>query len=218
MTDFPSKVVVTTEYEANLLKIRGKVQAVQEAFLALRDSTDFKMPKTLAELTPDYVNEYYQPYIDHIKNDVTFEDTPDDKAKRNRLLNAWYRKRSQAIRYATTFYNAMHNADLRLQYDHTIQCIVPSTRLADLAAKMSEKEIPEEASEHWQKIQSIAESVRELREWEHQRNIAKKPLQSLCAMTIERFCQEWASGGFNAPQGADANTMARWHMLQKSIF
>ena len=218
MSDFPHKVVVTTEYEANLLKLRQKVQAVQEAFLALRDSTDFKMPKTLADLTPEYVNDIYQPYIDQIKNDVTFEATPEDNAKRNRLLNAWYRKRSQAIRNATTFYNAMRNSDLPLKYDATIQCIVPSVRLCDLATKMAEKEIPAEAAEHWQKIQSIAESVRDLREWEHQRNITKKPLQSLCAMTFERFCQEWASGGFNAPQATDANTMARWHILQKSIF
>ena len=186
--------------------------------MALRDSTDFKMPKKLAELTPEYVNDIYQPYIDQIKNDVTFEETQEDKAKRNRLLNAWYRKRAQAIRNATTFYNAMRNSDLPLEYDKTMQCIVPSVRLCDLAAQMAEKEIPEEASEHWQKIQSIAESIRELREWEHQRNIAKKPLQSLCAMTIERFCQEWAGDGFTAPQAPDENTMVRWRILQKSIF
>ena len=217
--EFPEMVVLPHEFESKASELRQRIRAAQDAFMALRDDSDFSMPQSLAQLTPDYVRDYFRPLIAAIDNDHTFEDTPEDNAKRHRLKTKWQRKQAQATARVNNIIGTMEaTPQLKWRYDQMTRCITPSAKIDDVAAAMVVRPFPPIGADHWTVVQLVKSTIEGLRRWEKENGIAKKPVQTLFTMSKEAFAQEWAAGGFYPPQTDDATLLERWDIMQQHIF
>ena len=69
-------------------------------------------------------------------------------------------------------------------------------------------EVPEEAGEHLQAIQSARESIVKLRQWEEAHNVQKRSLQKLVQMKETKLYELWATGAIHPQKQDNVNGMA----------
>jgi hypothetical protein len=212
--EFPDKIIVSKEAETARFKLRRLIGNVQSSFLSLRDDSDFTLPPSLEQLTPDYSRRYYAPFQDAIDHDITL-----DEEQRRKLKNRWARIQAAT----TTKVNVVHDGIaetpyLRWVYDEQLRLPTPTASVESVAEMLATFPVPQGAKEHWEALKKVVQSYKDLRKFEEENNIAKKPLQWLFRLSQQSFIEEWSSGGFSKPEAPDVTTAERWKLINKGIF
>lgn len=69
-------------------------------------------------------------------------------------------------------------------------------------------DVPEEAVQHLQIIQSARESIVKLRQWEEAHNVQKRSLQKLVQLEETKLYELWATGAIHPPKQDNVNGIA----------
>ena len=69
-------------------------------------------------------------------------------------------------------------------------------------------EVPEEAGEHLQIINSVSDAISNLRQWEEAHNVQKKSLQKLLQMEETKLYELWATGAIHPQKQDNINGIA----------
>lgn len=212
-TNFPTKIILQEEADILRHDFRKTVQKVQAAFLELRSDTDFLMPDWQC-LSTQYVVDYFKPFLDSLKSDITLDD-----AQRQKLIIKWQRKKASAVSKAATITNGIGKTpQLKWQLDEKVKLPVPTASIDNVADKMAMHDVPTQAACHWGKLQKVVEAYKDLRLFEDSNKIARKPLQWLFRQTQDTFASQWVSKGFEQSEAPDSATATRWEIINKSIF
>lgn len=212
--EFPDKIIVSKELEAARFRLRRLIQNVQAAYLSLRDDPDFMLPSTLEELTPDYSREYYRPFQTALDKDITLE-----PEQRQKLKNRWGRIQAATTSKVNIVHDGMAETPyLKWVYDEQLRLPTPTASVESVAELLSTFDVPQGAKEHWEALKKVVQSYKDLRKFEEENNIAKKPLQWLFRLSQQSFIEEWSSGGFSKPEAPDVTTAERWKLINKGIF
>ncbi len=212
--EFPRKIVVSKEAETARFKLRRLIQNVQSSYLSLRNDPDFTLPPSLEELTANYSRQYFRPFQQAIDKDITLE-----PEQRQKLKNRWGRIQAATTSKVNIVHDGMAETPyLNWVYDEQLRLPTPTVPVEEMAKCLSTFDVPQGAKEHWEALQKVVEAYKDLRKFEEENDIAKKPLQWLFRLSQQTFIEEWAGGGFSKPEAPDATTAERWKLLAKGIF
>lgn len=109
------------------------------------------------------------------------------------LVKEWDMKRAKAISLLRDIKQIFAECQ---GYAFTIEegVITPETPLKAIAEAQSTKPIPEEAFEHYKRIEAVRTAIRELREFEKAQNLRMINITDYITISEETLAEGWASG------------------------
>ena len=109
------------------------------------------------------------------------------------LIKEWDMKRAKAISLLRDIKQIFAECQ---GYAFTIEegIITPETSLKAIAEAQSTKPVPEEAFEHYKRIEAVRTAIRELREFEKAQDLRKINVGEFMTISEEQIAEGWASG------------------------
>lgn len=187
--EMPKTIVFQDELKAIDSQLRADLRAAQEAYASIKEEEDLGEIPLPHELTEEWLN------------------TQSEQAKKAvsdaMFLTAEQRK-VQLMQWDRLYKRALGNVQ-RIQkfiagipkeqyyYDEQLGTFYYSS-ITLLATERATHQVPEQAGEHWQKIQNILQAIGELRAWEADQDVKKIPLSELLHFSQSRHSEAWARG------------------------
>lgn len=187
--EMPKTIVFQDELKAIDSQLRADLRAAQEAYASIKEEEDLGEIPLPHELTEEWLN------------------TQSEQAKKAvsdaKFLTAEQRK-VQLMQWGRLYKRALGNVQ-RIQkfiagipkeqyyYDEQLGTFYYSS-ITLLATERATHPVPEQAWEHWQKIQAILDGIGELRAWEADQDVKKIPLSELLHFSQSRHSEAWARG------------------------
>ena len=170
--------------EETLISVLNKAQNALDKLNELRD-----IPcSCMEDLDPSKIKTFIQSNISIIEKTPIF--TQSYKAE---LIKEWDMKRAKAISLLRDIKQIFAECQ---GYAFTIEegIITPETSLKVIAEAQNTKPVPEEAFEHYKRIEAVRTAIRELREFEKAQNLRKINITDYISISEETLAEGWASG------------------------
>lgn len=172
--------------------IRRGVEAVKGAVTKLWAIEDLPKLNDIEAMTPEWVQSIIDESIEATRANKSL--TAQERGER---LKGWRRIKQDATALTSTIQDFIEAfPDLVFCLDPeggTINC---SQDLIDkIVAQRSTVPVPDAATTHWAKLQTIIQAVRELRQWEKDNDIAPYLIGNAVDVSPFEFAAMWATGG-----------------------
>lgn len=179
---------VKIDYSAT---IRRGVEAVRDAVTKLWAVDDLPKLNDIEAMTPEWVQGIIDEGIEATKANRSL--TAQERGER---LKVWRKTKQDAIASTAVIQNFIGGfPDLIFCLDPTEGTVNCSQDLIDkIVTQRSTIPVPERAHVHWDKLQTIIQAVRELREWEQQNDVAPFLVGNAVNCSPYEFAAMWATG------------------------
>lgn len=185
----PSSIIIEAERKRIDSLLRAELREAQESYATLKAEED------LGEIPPPHecTTEWLTTIFNEAKQAV-------DNAKfltvgqRVTQKTHWGRLNKRMQPHVTCLQNFIAGIPTeQYVYDSQIGTLYYKD-IAALATERATYTVPPEAAEHWGKIQAILEAINDLRKWEVEHDVVKRPLENLFVFEKTRFVEAWALG------------------------
>lgn len=189
LQEMPKTIVYEDELKAIDQQLRADLRAAQEAYANLKEEKDLgeiPLPHLLTEEWIKTKQEQAKKAVDDAKF-LTIEQ------RRGQHIH-WgilYKRALSNVQKIQSFIAGIPNS--QYHYDEQLGTFY-YTNLTALATERATHPVPEQAWEHWQKIQNILQAIGELRAWEADQDVKKIPLSELLHFSQSRHSEAWARG------------------------
>lgn len=202
----PSCVVDEQKREQEGRSLRAAIRCVHEAQKKLSKESDIYTPAS-GEVSEwlrllDYAKERQMKAFNAILTDDSIGD--EDKREKVKFWKAW---NARVVGHLNTIINAMEQyPQARWQFDKNIKRLVCGVDTIHVIESAASVPVPQDATEHAQLINAVAEAVESLRAWEREKGLVKTRLEILLSLDEKQLAERWASGSimrnteFDTPQ------------------
>lgn len=187
--EMPKTIVLEDELKAIDWQLRADLRAAQEAYASLKEEEDLGEIPLPHELTEEWLNTQFEQAKKAV-SDAKFLTAEQRKVQ----LMQWGRLYKRALGNVQKIQKFISGIPKdQYYYDAQLGTFYYSS-ITLLATERATHQVPEEAGEHWQKIQNILQTIGELRAWEAEHDVKKIPLSVLLHFSQSHHSEAWARG------------------------
>lgn len=164
------------------------LQAAYDAIRAMEDLGD--VPTDPKQITSKWFNEVLLEKVGGVEN------LPVPTAKKNEILDMWDDLRKEVRKHITTIQSFFENYG---NVQHEVKDgVIVITNLNDILDDVSTMIVPDDAQKHYELWCGVRDAIKELREWEHSKDLKKFPLDQIIKSGVdaELFAEHWCAGTF----------------------
>ena len=198
ITKLPAKVLSHRAQLDASSEMRRSVESVQKAVLELRDIEELPAYEvcSLEEFAPDWIAKHVDPAIKAIESDPALT-----AAERSARLKVWQEIRKDAQNQVDIIQSALSKwPKLTWCYDpHDGEVTVNYEQLEAIAESKAVLDVPEQATEHWNKLQGIIADIEDLRRWEQEQGVIPVLIGTAVHYSPFAFAEQWASRSNRIP-------------------
>lgn len=185
----PKTIIVENERKRIDEELRGGLRAAQDSYAELRAEENLGIVPQPTECTEDWLTKIYEEGKQAVQA-ATFLTINQRKSQIAHWGKLYKRmlpnvQRLQAFLASIPQERYVYDTALNTFYIHDISSLV---------RERATKQVPEEFSEHWQKIQAIRQAITELREWEAAHGLRKLHIEDLLTFTPDSLAITWVDG------------------------
>ena len=211
----PKRIVLEDERKRIDEQLRNDLRAAQESYAALKAEENLGAIPQPKECTEEWLQSIYEQgklAVDEAKF-LTVEQRNSQKGHWGRL----YHRMQPHVARIQSFIAGIQQE--QFVFDEQLGTFYYKD-LTGLAKERATYDVPDEAAEHWQKIQNIMSAITELRQWEADHDVKKLTLDDLLHFAKNRFIEFWVRGGIKRDHSQDhkpymADVLARQRAEEK---
>lgn len=181
--------VPKADYDNEFARLKEAIRQANEAYGRLSSNIDlFGLPSPL-DVSLEWLHGFIAERVKAIKGNGMF-----DAATTDRLSDGWIKigEKSEKDVKAVERFVRSYKKHIHL---NEVSGLFEFNDLNALTIARVEKPLPEECITHLHLLSELRQNVRDLRQWEKQHNVHKKPLEWLLRATEETLKTEWVKGG-----------------------
>lgn len=202
-------IVLSRELDEAVYNCRKALQKANEAINELHRLADYPTPTTLKDVTKSNLVAFVQHRTNAVKN------TPLYTAKeRERIISDWTEWRTKAMPLVVTVENFVSEWQEVSPVLDTSDMTIYTSDIAEALTPRFTVEIPIQAHRHKELINAVRVAYSDLRDWEHEQDCKKIPLQKLLSFAESDLFQAWASGTIKIDHSEDTPRLCAWRNAQ----
>ena len=194
MQDLPKSIIIPREAHDIESALRTASETLNNSVSTLHHLPELSpLPEALEDVNEGWLDALLSKRTKAIHNDESL--TEFDRSNR---LQSWSQIKSKALPYVRTIATILRAwKDARWQMQGT--CYVCANAEDIITARATHK-VPDEAQEHWRRIHTAIDAVRNLRTWEDAHNIKSQLLGVMNDMLPTIFVESWVNGDMQFDQ------------------
>ena len=188
MQELPKSIIIPREAHDIEAALRTAAEALNNAASTLHHLPELSpIPEALTEITEEWLDALLAKRTKAIKEDESLTEFE----KQNRL-QSWSLIKTKALPYVRTIATILRTWQ-EAQWQVQGTCYV-CANAEDILTARATHQVPDEAQEHWRRIQTAIDAVRALRTWEDANNVKSQLLGVLNDMLPTLFVESWVNG------------------------
>ena len=195
----PQRTINNKKREIIFNDIRRAVIFVQDAVRNLAGEGNIKIPASVSVNDWKTALQESDTRLGKARQSIIEDDGLAEAEKLQKLSawRGWHKRIATAINVITR--NLENYPQAGWKYDEVQATIIPTADIEAVADEAAIVDVPEDAKAHAQLICAVMESITRLRQFEHEKNVAKIRLEQLCALDGDSLAGLWADGSIKRP-------------------
>lgn len=202
-------IVLQRELEEATYQCRTALRNAQEAIKELHHLADYPTPTTLKDVTTRNLLAFVEQRTNAVKNTPIYT-----AAQRDKAISDWQEWRIKAMPFVVAIENFVTEWQEVSPVLDTATMEILTSDIAEALTPRFTVEVPIQAHRHLELIANVRKAVNELRDWEHEQDCKKIPLNKLLSFTDEEIKQSWASGNIKIDHTQDTPRLCAWRKAQ----
>lgn len=196
-------VILQQELQQAAYNCRAALNNAQTALKKLSKLADYPTPTAIEDVTAKNLVTFVEQRVNAVKATPIYT-----KEQQDKIISDWIEWRVKAMPHVAAieaFYNEWQGVSPALDGSTIVT--------ADITEALTPRytvEVPLQAYTHVQLINSVKESINELRSWEKEQDTKKIPLKELLSLQIDVLLQSWASGNIKVNHRYDDEGASLW--------
>lgn len=204
-------IVLQRELEEATYQCRTALSKANEALSELHHLADYPTPTTLADVTTQNLIAFVSQRQEAVNN------TPLYTAKeRERIISDWTEWRTKAMPLVVAVENFVSEWEEVSPVLDTSDMTILTSDIAEALTPRFTVEIPIQAHRHKELINAVRVAYNDLRDWEHEQDCKKIPLNKLLNLNESDLYQSWANASIKVDHSQDTPRLCAWRKAQDS--
>lgn len=202
-------IVLSKELEEATYQCRTALRKANEAITELFKLADYPTPTTLADVTTSNLLAFVSQRQEAVKNTPIYT-----QAQKQKAIDDWQEWRIKAMPLVVAVEQFVNDwQDVKPVLDTATMTIYTSDIDEALTPRFT-VEVPIQAHRHLELINNVRTTIAELREWEHEQDCKKIPLNKLLNLNESDLYQSWANGSIKVDHTQDDARLIAWRKAQ----
>ncbi len=202
-------IVLQRELEEATYQCRTALSKANEALTELHHLADYPTPTTLADVTTQSLIAFVSQRQEAVNN------TPLYTAKeRERIISDWTEWRTKAMPLVVAVEQFVNEWQ---EVSPVLDTATMSILTSDIAEALTPRftvEVPIQAHRHKELINAVRVAYNDLRDWEHEQDCKKTPLNKLLNLNESDLYQSWANASIKVDHSQDTPRLCAWRNAQ----
>lgn len=202
-------IILQQELGEAAYNCRKALNKAQEAIRELHKLSDYPTPSTLADVTTSNLLAFVEQRVNAVKATPIYT-----QAQKDKTVSDWVEWRIKAMPFVVAIENFVIEWQEVSPVLDTATMTIYTSDIAEALTPRFTVEVPIQAHRHLELIDKVSKAVNELRDWEHEQDCKKIPLNKLLSFTDEEIKQSWANGTVKIDHSQDTPRLCAWRNAQ----
>lgn len=204
-----NKVILHQELDDAVYQCRKSLQKANEAIRGLHRLADYPTPTTLKDVTSGNLLAFVEQRVNAVKATPIYT-----AAQRDKAISDWQEWRIKAMPFVVAVEQFVNDwQDVKPVLDTATMTIYTSD-IAEALTPRFTAEIPIQAHRHKELINAVRVAYNDLRDWEHEQDCKKIPLNKLLNLNESDLYQSWANASIKVDHSQDTPRLCAWRKAQ----
>lgn len=202
-------IILQQELENAAYNCRTALNKANEAIRELHKLADYPTPSTLKDVTSGNLCAFVEQRIKAVKATPIYT-----AAQRDKAVNDWQEWRIKTMPLVVAIEQFVNDwQEIQPVLDTADMSILTSDITEALTPRFT-VEIPIQAHRHQELINAVRVAYNDLRDWEHEQDCKKIPLNKLLSFTESDLYQSWANASIKVDHSQDTPRLCAWRNAQ----